>query len=229
MSFLNRILAAVSGKPSVAGAPRDTHRTYVVDAEKLAESREGQGRLGPQERFHAVQTLSRFAEREKINVVAVLGGRPLREVAHGESFNGVRVFYVEQEKTMADQVQHILDREVRGRAVVVTNDKQLEARLQGKGVDTLRVSSLRRALDSNSGDGGEGGGGRNRDRGDRGGRDRRGGRGPRPERSERPAAPAQGGPAEPTAPAERAPERAPEETRGGGSGDTIDNLIDRVD
>ena len=240
MSLLDSIKAAVAGKPSVASAPRETNRTYIVDAEKLAESREGQGRLGPQERFHAIQTLSRFAEREKISLVAVVGGRPLREVAHGEVLNGVKVFYVEAEKTMADQIQQVLDREIRGRPVVVTNDKQLETRLQEKGISTLRVSSLRRALDGNGGEGGGGGGGEGggrdrRDRGDRGGRDRRG-RGPRPDRQDRPdrqerqAQPAQNNQGEPSSqPSERAPDRSPDESRGGGSGDTIDNLIDRVD
>lgn len=251
MSLLNSIKAAFSGKPSVGAVARDTNRNYLVDAEKLAEARENQGRLGPQERFHAIQTLSRFAEREKINVVAVVGGRPLREVAHGEAFNGVRVFYVEAEKTTADTIQQVLDRELRGRAVVVTNDKQLETRMQERGIGTLRITSLRRALDSNSngevGGGGDGGG-RNRergdrgDRGDRGGRDRRDRRGPRPDRQDRPdrqersAQPAQNNnPDQAAQSAERAPERASDESRGnsngngGGSGDTIDNLIDRVD
>lgn len=237
MSLLDSIKAAFAGKPSVGQTPRDTSKVYLVDAEKLAEARDG--RIGPQERFHAIQMLSRFAEREKITLVAVVGGRPLREVAHGESFNGVRVFYVDAEKTMAEQLQQVLDRELRGRAVVVTNDKQLEATLVGRGVGTLRLTSLRRALDSNnSGDGGGGGdgGGRNRERGDRGDRGDRGGRdrgrdrrGPRPDRrdqqQERQNQPAQNDQADAAAPSER----APDETRSGGkSGDTIDSLIDRV-
>lgn len=242
MSLLNSIKAAFGGKPSAGSAPRDTSRTYLVDAEKLAEARDGQGRMGPQERFHAIQTLSRFAEREKISVVAVVGGRPLREVAHGEAFNGVRVFYVEADKSTADQIQQVLDRELRGRAVVVTNDKQLEARLQERGIGTLRVTSLRRAMENNgNGEGGGGDGGRGRergDRGDRGGRDRGGRdrRGPRPDRrdqQERQAQPGQTNPAsEPNQPAaDRAPERSSEESPRGNSnaGDTIDNLIDRVD
>lgn len=232
MSLLNSIKSFFDGGPAVGPSARDASRVYLVDAEKLADSREGQGRMGPQERFHAVQLLSRFAEREQIKVVAVLGGRPLREVAHGDEFNGVRVFYVEAEKTMADQIQHVLDRELRGRAVVVTNDKQLEAKLIERGISTLRVSSLRRALDSNNngeGGGGDGGGGGRdrRDRGDRGGRDRRS-RGPRPDRQDRPAQnnqPSQGDQAEP----ERSPDRETEDRRGNGSGDTIDSLIDRVD
>lgn len=237
MSLLHIIKAAFGGQPAAGSAPRDTSRTYLVDAEKLAEAREGQGRLGPHERFHAIQTLSRFAEREKINLVAVVGGRPLREVAHGEAFNGVRVFYVEAEKSIADQILHVLDRELRGRAVVVTNDKQLESRLQERGVGTLRVTSLRRALEGGGGEGG-GEGGRNRDRGDRGGRDRGGRdrRGPRPDRrdqQERQAQPGQNNqPADQgQAASDRTPERSADESPRGNNnaGDTIDNLIDRVD
>ena len=238
MSLLDSIKAAFAGKPSVGHTPRDTSRTYLVDAEKLAEGREG--RMGPQERFHAIQTLSRFAEREKITVVAVVGGRPLREVAHGETFNGVRVFYVDAEKTMAEQLQQVLDRELRGRAVVVTNDKQLETTLVGRGVGTLRLTSLRRALDSNNngeGGGGGDGGGRNRERGDRGDRGDRGGRdrggrdrrGPRPDRrdqqQDRPAQPAQNDQVDDAGSSEQAPD---EGRNSGRSGDTIDSLIDRV-
>lgn len=226
MSLMTTLKNLFAGAPAGVSDARDANRTYVIDAEKLAETREGQGgRVGPQERFQSIQALSRFAEREKIGVVAVLGGRPLREVAHGDAYNGVRVFYIEADKTMADQLQRVLDREVRGRAVVVTNDKQFEVKLAGHGVPTLRVTSLRRALENNgNGEGGGDGGGRNRDRGERGGRDRRN-RGPRPERTERPDranAPAEGS----SAPAV---EVAPSQNRPSRPSDTIDNLIDRVD
>lgn len=227
MSLLSSLKSVFSGKPGVAG--RESGRTYLIDAEKLAEARDG--RSGPVERFQAIQLLSRFAEREKVEIVAVVGGRPLREVAHGEAFNGVRVFYVEPNATMADQMQKVLDSELRGKAVVVTNDKQLEAKLVGRGLATLRVSTLRKAFEGGNGNGdGESPRGRDRDRGDRG--DRRSRRGPRPERGDRPApAPAQDGrPAD--AAAERPPENpadnapAPSQPR---SSDTIDHLIDRVD
>lgn len=231
MSLLNSIKSFFDGSSAVGSVSRDASRVYLVDAEKLADSREGSGRMGPQERFHAIQMLSRFADREKIKLVAVLGGRPLREVAHGEEYNGIRVFYIEADKTMADQIQQVLDRELRGRAVVVTNDKQLETKLIERGVSTLRVSSLRRAMDTNNNGDGGGDGGSNRDRRDRGGRDRdRRGRGPRPDRQERSdrqqTQPNQGNAPEQSATDHEA-ESAPEERRGGAS-DTIDSLIDRV-
>lgn len=214
MGLFDSIKSVFGGSASGGSA---TGGVFVVDAEKLADSREG--RTGPMERFRAIQNLSRFAEREKLEIIAVTGGRPLREVANGDSYNGVRVFYVEENSTMADQLEKTLSR-ARGRnPVVVTNDKQLETNLQKRGIATLRVSTLRKAFE-----GGEGGGerGERGDRGDRGERgdrvDRRQRRGPRPDRQRTPQD--QSGAANPA------------DTASGGDnaqpGDTVDGLIDRV-
>lgn len=232
MSLLDSLKSVFAGKPSVAG--RDGGGLYLVDAEKLAESRDSQGRIGPVERVQAIQLLSRLAEREKVEVVAVVGGRPLREVAHGEALNGVRVFYVEGDGTLADQIQKVLKNELRGRRpMVITNDKQLDAKLVQQGVVTMRIATLRKVFENGGGDGGGGDqGGRQQqrrqrrgprpDRGDRGG-ERGGDRGDRPERQDRPAPQNQEGREQ----AERNDRPAPEESSR--SGDTIDNLIDRVD
>lgn len=235
-------IKSVFGGGGAAPSPvsRDAGRVYLVDAEKMADTREG-GRPGPSERFRAIQILASFAEREKVTMVAVVGGRPLREVAHGEAFNGVRVFYAEAEQSLADQIQRVLDRELRGRATVVTNDKELETALRGRGVSTLRLSSLRRAMDGGSGEGGGDGGGRGRDRDRDRNRRRGGGRRPGDERRDnRPERESDGGSAEGNggqneggegegedASQERVASPAPEQRRR--SSDTIDNLIDRVD
>lgn len=205
MGLLDSIKSVLGG--GTGSAARETDRVYVVDAEKLADTREG--RTGPVERFRAIQQLSRFAEREKVEIVAVVGGRPLREVAHGEAFNGVRVFYVEENSSLADQLEKTLG-EVRGRKpVVVTNDKHLETRLIERGITTMRVSTLRKAFEG----GGEGGGDRGRDR-----RPRRNGRPDRPQRQA----------AENNAESTDAGEGPEAADNNGQPGDTVDGLIDRV-
>jgi predicted RNA-binding protein with PIN domain len=192
---------------------RETGRVYIVDAEKLADTREG--RTGPVERFRAIQQLSRFAEREKIEMIAVVGGRPLREAAHGESYNGVRVFYVEENNSMADQMEKTLA-QTRGRKpVVITNDKQLESRLRERGVETMRVTTLRKAFDGDSAVGGDGG----RGRGDRDRQSRRSGRDRQPPTNEATGANAQMQPETPQ------DEAAPDEKQ---PRDTVDGYIDRV-
>lgn len=200
---------------SGASNGRGADCVYIVDAEKLADSRDG--RTGPVERFRAIQQLSRFADREKVEITAILGGRPLREVADGESFNNVRVFYVAENNSMADQIEKTLGSVSGRKAVVVTNDKQFDTRLNERGVSTLRVSTLRKAF--------EGGNGESNGNGGRGGQERRERRrGPRPERGERPQRQPQ------QQQQESAPKtEQPQDVRSDDNpGDTVDGLIDRV-
>lgn len=200
-----------------ASSGRGTDCVFIVDAEKLADSRDG--RTGPVERFRAIQQLSRFAEREKVEIIAVLGGRPLREVANGDSFNNVRVFYVEENNSVADQIEKALGSVSSGRkAVVITNDKQFDTRLNERGVSTLRVSTLRKAFEGGNGDSNG-----NARRGGNERRERR--RGPRPDRPDR------GDRQRPPQPQQESAPQAeqPSAPRTDDSpGDTVDGLIDRV-
>lgn len=213
-------IKSVFGGSGASSAGRETDRVYIVDAEKLADSREG--RTGPVERFRAIQQLSRFAEREKLEIIAVVGGRPLREVANGETFNGVRVFYVEENSTVADQIEKTLG-QARGRKpVVITNDKQLEARLQQRGIAVMRVTTLKKAFEG----GDNGGGGENgRGRGDRD-RDRRGRRGGG--RPDRPRAQSDAGEENATTGSTSAGANEQPPAPAQKPQDTIDGLIDRV-
>lgn len=129
---------------ALRGGRRRAPGCLVVDAEKLAESREG--RVGPAERFRAIQYLSRIADREKMEITAVVAGRPLREVANGERYNGVRVYYVDENKTLADTIDR-LARKLGATVCVVTNDRTLESRLRDCGVETLRIATLRKAFE----------------------------------------------------------------------------------
>lgn len=197
---------------------RDADRIYIVDAEKLADSRDG--RTGPVERFRAIQQLARFADREKVQIIAVLGGRPLREVANGESLNNVRVYYVEENSSVADQMEKTIGSVSSSKAVAITNDKQLDERLVARGIATLRISTLRKALEGGNGDS-DGNGNRGRGRGDRNerGERRERRRGPRPDRP-RSQEPQQGESSEESA--APASESAPR------SDETVDGLIDRI-
>lgn len=217
MGLFDSIKSVFGGSGGASSARREHDRVCIVDAEKLADSREG--RTGPVERFRAIQQLSRFAEREKLEMIAVVGGRPLREVANGETFNGVRVFYVEENSTIADQMEKTLG-QVRGRKpVVVTNDKQLETRLQQRGIAVMRVSTLKKAFDSGDSVVAEENG---RGRGDRERRRRRGGG-----RPERPLSQDQSGD-ESDGSAASAGEEDQLNAGNQKPQDTVDGLIDRV-
>lgn len=178
MSLLDRIRSAFSGKSE--GAAHDTSRVYIVDGDRITEGNE---RPGPAERFQILQRLARFADREKVQMQVVLGGRALREVAHGDEFNGLKVYYSEQVEAIADQIMQLYQGSRRDKAVVITSDPQLETRVLEQGGALMKSSTLRKGLEGGNGGGGgeeySGRHGRRRDRGRRGDRgdrgDRRGG------------------------------------------------------
>lgn len=204
------------------GGARAGFRTCVVDAERLADSRGGG--IGPVERLQSLQRLAQFASREQVRVQAVLCGRPLREVAHGEELNGVRVFYVEQASAIGDQIAKLAGSGM----LAIVGDTATEQKMASRGIATLKCTTLRKALS----EGGEGGGQEPRGdrhgmrrRGDRPRRDRgnRGDRGDRPDRGgDRERRPDQ-------APREPAQESATASRPEPGNETTVKNLIDLVE
>lgn len=174
MSFINR-LKEVFVSDEVSGP---TNICHVVDTSGLAGGRGD--RLSPRDRLALLQKLASFAEREQLQMVVLLDGRPLREAADGGEFKSVTVYYAEGAEGLAKRALEIVRGKGR-RALLVTQQRDLEEQAQQAGVGTLRASSLRRALDENGG----GGGGRGGRGGSEGGRS--GGRGRRRSRPRRPA------------------------------------------
>ncbi len=182
MSLWDSIKGAFAGRPAGEVA-RDSNLVYIVDGDTVYE---GRGNPGPAERAGLLNRLAAFGQREKIQLQVVMGGRPLREAAHGDVLNGVHVYYAEQGGGMAEQVGQLAQRA--GRCIVISSDKAVEAKVAGTGAHLMKGSTLRKALEGEgSGGGDEQGGGRGerRDRGDRGDRRDRGGRGERRDRGDR--------------------------------------------
>lgn len=225
MSLLGKLAAFFSG-----GAAR---KVCVVDGDRLV----GGDRVGPGERFQALSKLARFAEREALDVRVVFGGRPLREADDGAVFHGVTVYYGENAANVRERIAKALSSVGCGKGLLVTGDQALESEMSGKGYATMRITTLRKAMEPAQSEGGEregGGGFRDRDRdrdrdGGRRGRNRgRGGRrGPNESREQQPAA-ADG--AENPAPTQRSNEQGGSSGGGGGnSNDSVKNLIDLVE
>jgi hypothetical protein len=172
MSLLGKLVALFSG-----GTARSV---CVVDGDRLA----GGDRVGPGERFQVLSKLARFATRENMPVTVVFGGRPLREAADESNYNGVTVRYGETTEEVRLKLTKSLASSGRSKAALVTSDIEFESEMAAKGFSTMKVSTLRKAMDPPGSEGGsrEGGGfggnrerGERSDRGDRGG-DREGGR-----------------------------------------------------
>lgn len=151
-----------------------TSRACVVDAGALA----GTGsNVPPRLKIQALQRLARYAEEESVKVVAVLDGEELRAVSHGASFQGVDVLYAERSASLAEALLEASRRHPD--AVVVTDDKEVDAQVRGRGGSSMRISTFRKAIEGSvDADGEEDGGSRDGERRDRRpqGRSRRGGR-----------------------------------------------------
>lgn len=222
MSLLGKIAALLGGGSA--------SKACVVDGDRLA----GGDRVGPGERFQALNRLARYATREELSVKVVFGGRPLREAGEGETFNGVQVFYGDS----AEEVRNRLVSLARGSAVLVTSDQALEQDMRARGKSTMRMSTLRKAMETSTSEGGgrENGGGelrqggrdrdggrRGRHRGGRGRGDRRGEQGPPRDQQGQGPVPAEGAPSSSPAP------EANSRPASGGTDNSVKNLIDLVE
>jgi hypothetical protein len=159
MSILDKIKAFFTGG-SRSG------KLYIVDAAQLAGG--DNERLGPRDQIQVLQHLSRFAEKENIGIQAVFEGRALREVAHGENYGGIQVFFAENVANVQNLLLDLLKKGLRSKqAVVVTSSRPVEERALSMGGSTMRPSTFRKAFENGGGDRGD------RGRGDPRRRDRR--------------------------------------------------------
>ena len=161
------------------GGKSGTGRVYILDAALLHGSARPGERLSPRDQVQVLQQLSRFAEREKISAQAVFEGRPLREVAEGENFGPVQVFFVENAAALPGRVVDLFRRAGADRAVVVSSHPEVEKRIAESGGSLIRPGTFRRAFENGGGGRPEGGGDsrmssrrRRRPRGGGGGRGR---------------------------------------------------------
>ncbi|MDH3981577.1 MAG: hypothetical protein OES84_01610 [Kiritimatiellaceae bacterium] len=141
----------------------------VVDAVSLNEAMGQKGKIPPRNQLQVLRRLSRFSQREKIKVVAVLTGTPLNKAPAGKKFEEVTVIYSKS----ADVHAKFIAKTVRskGSSAVLVSGNAAAEKLAGSGVTKLRVSTFRKAFDtggdSDSGNDRSEGGGNNRQRGNR--------------------------------------------------------------
>ena len=152
-------------KAFFAGGGR-SGKLYIVDAAQLTGS--GNERLGPRDQIRVLQHLSCFAEKENISIQAVFEGRALREVAHGENYGRIQVFFAENAIHVQNFLLDLLKKGLRSKqAVVVTSSRPIEESALSMGGSTMRPSTFRKAFENDGGDRGERGRGDSRRRGDR--------------------------------------------------------------
>jgi len=151
-----------------------TKRTLVVDVAAVLKAKGARGRAAPRQQLQILRSLSRLVQREKMNVTAVLVGKPLNKAPHNKKFDGVRVRYAKSDDKLNRQLRKALA-QAGDMGVLVTEDVALEKKVIRAGKDTLRVSTFRKLLDDgNEPVSNQGGGNRGNNRNNRNNRRDRG-------------------------------------------------------
>ena len=190
----------------------------VMDGVSLNDASGMKGNVAPRNQLQLLRRLSRFAEREKVELVVVLAGSPLHKAPAGKKFEEVTVLYSESPEAHTKHVVKVAGSKGGG-AILVSANAAVEKMALSTGTRTMRLSTFRKAFDA-GGNGAEGGG----DRQERGGGERGGNRSSnRPPRRRQPK---KGGGEQ----QQRRKERPPKKAESASSeADAINELIDLID
>ena len=182
----------------------------VVDGVSLNETLGQKGKVSPRNQLQLLRRLSRFSQREKLEMVVVLSGSPLHKAPAGKKFEEITVVYSKSPEAHAKYLISAARSKGAG-AMLISGNTPVEKSALNRGVKVMRLSTFRKAFDvgGNDGDTNERGG---NERNNRGGKERSNRNRPR-RRSSKPAN-------------EKAAERPP---KGSSEADAINELIDLVD
>lgn len=123
-----------------------TSNVLVVDTAAVLKTKGVRGNPAPRQQMQIVRALSRFVQREKVAVTAVLVGEPLDKAPHNKVFEDVRVRYAASDAALEKELLSALKQAGSG-GVLVTENVDLENRVIRSGGTTLRVSTFRKLLD----------------------------------------------------------------------------------
>lgn len=163
MSFIDTIKRWWGGADN-ASLSGPSNILHVIDGSCLSGGNGGRERISPRDQFTLLQQVATFVEKEQLRACVVLEGRPLREAPDGATFKTLQVHYVDDAGDLPQRAVAL----ARGAAMVITQNRELESAAMARGISTMRGTSLRKAMEENSGrgsgDSGRGGAGRNRRR-----------------------------------------------------------------
>ncbi len=136
----------------------------VVDVISLFNALGMKGDISPRTQLQVLRRLTRFAEREEVELIAVLSGEPLHKAPNRKKFDSILVLY---SKSSAKHAGFVAQTAVKRGALLLTDDVKAE-KSAGASVEKMRLSTFRKAfdmsVDGESGDGGDSGRGRRRRR-----------------------------------------------------------------
>ncbi|HEY5653217.1 MAG TPA: hypothetical protein VIR63_02475 [Pontiella sp.] len=118
----------------------------IVDAIALNESLGVKGKVPPRNQLQMLRRLSRFAQREKLSLVAVLSGSPLNKAPSGKKFEGITVLY---SKSLDLHAKFLVKTAKLKGGVLISGNAAVE-KIAGKGLKMMHISTFRKAFDVGS-------------------------------------------------------------------------------
>lgn len=180
---------------------KPSKKTIIIDGVSLNESLGMKGKVPPRNQLQTLRRLSRFAQREKLNMVVVLTGSPLHKAPARKKFEEITVLYSKNNEQHAQYT--VKTARSHGSGAILISDSSAVAKIAG-GMQLMRVSTFRKAFDSTGSDSDNS----DRNSGNRGGRSRP------PRRRQQKSGP------------DKAPEKPKKESS---DTDAINELIDLID
>lgn len=124
---------------------KSSRSMVVVDGMSLNESLGIKGSVPPRNQLQILRRLSRFAQREKLDMVVVLAGSPLNKAPAGEKFEDITVVYSKTPEAHAKCVVKTA-RSKGANAILVSGDAAID-KMAGNSLKTMRMSTFRKAFD----------------------------------------------------------------------------------
>ena len=127
------------------GLFKSSRTVIVVDGISLNEALGMKGKIPPRNQLQLLRRLARFAQREKIGVVAVLTGSPLHKAPAGKKFEEITVLYSKSPEAHAKYVVKIA--RSKGDAAILISDSSAIEKIAGSSLKTMRTSTFRKVFD----------------------------------------------------------------------------------
>jgi hypothetical protein len=142
LDSIKKVLGAAPAEPRA-------DKVYIVDANSIDQ--DNQKDMSPHQQINVLKKLAAFAKREGISIHALLDGEPLRVVADGGDFSGVRVFFTRGKIGIEDLIRKRLKSVNADKITVISPSSKLEADIEAVGGQLMSTGTFRKALGGGEG------------------------------------------------------------------------------
>ena len=121
-------------------------KIIVIDVISLFEALGVKGDVSPRTQLQILRRLTRFVDRESINMIAILSGKPLHKAPNKKKFDNILVLYSPSKQKHHKFVAKIA---IKKNALLLTDNLEVEKSV-GQSVEKMRLSTFRKVFDVNT-------------------------------------------------------------------------------